>query len=188
MEENNNWYSRQEKLIIKIQNEKNRKAENELLNDYYKLLVKLCIKATEVYKYSPLTFDDYFQYAVYKFFERTKKYDFESEMNFASYIKEFVNLDLTNYAKKYTSNKHKTLNFATFKLEDYIVLFEEEFFSINDINFSILKKEQLILLKSIIENEGDIKKVSKELNIPIKTIYRKRQTILKKLNIQNNIE
>ncbi len=205
MEENkedNNFLINKEKFllqknkIILIKNENNKKAKKELLNDYYELLFKICLITTKIYKYSPLVFDDYMQYAIFKFFERTKEYNFDSNMQYATYIKKFITLDLNNYAKKYTSNKHKILNFSINKSinnnekndEELIFTNEEKNISITDIDFSFLNKKQKLIIFSIIKNEGDIKKVSKDLDIPTKTIYRHKNTIIKKLIIQNNID
>ena len=182
-------YEQQQELIRKIQSNKSDiKSKIHLFLQYENLLKKICNNLSNNYRYSPLQFEDYFQFATFRFFERTVEYDFESQMMFPNYIKTFVTMDLNNYANKFSTNKFKTLNFAGALFDDVLETKQELNISIEDIDISILNPKQLMIFNSIIKNEGDIKKVSKELNISAKTIYRHRQIIIEKLNIQNNID
>lgn len=183
-------FSLQNKAIKDFTDLNDKQAIYFLLNEYRPLLIKYANFAKQKFSNSPLMFEDYYQFLTYCFILRIKTFDFNQQMNFASYIEKFLKMDLSNYSKKFISDKHKALNFSSLIIEDnyihhnnlnYWDIFQE------NINTSSLNIKQKTLLESIIKNEGNMKNVSKELNIPLKTVYRHKENLIKKIIILNNI-
>ncbi len=166
------------KIISKIDVNSNLKI---LLKEYKNFLISISASFSKVYKYSPLTYDDYYQMANFYFIDRTLKFDLKYNKHFPAYISEFVFKDLNNYAKKFITNKHKSLNLAS--TEESIInnFFYEEVTDLNDLYLGFFKKEEKELYDNILKNDLNYKKVSKELNIPLKSVYRKKDQIINKI-------
>lgn len=194
-------YEEQKKLIEKIQNNKNNRNDINfriLLIKYESFIKKISNKVASRFENSPLKFDDYYQYGIYCFYKRTINYKLEGPKRFASYIETFIEYDLKNYAKKFTTKNHILLNYAisidstdssSSSLGEKIFKDEEDFITwvFKTIDFKIFTEKESKILKKLLETEGSVKKTAENLNIPEKTIYRYRKKITKKLNNFNNI-
>lgn len=181
----NKYYFQEEilkKIISKININLNLKI---LLNEYQNFLISISFSFSKVYKYSPLLFDDYYQMACFYFMERTLKFELKYGRHFPAYISEFVFKDLNNYAKKFITNKHKMLNFAS--IDENIInnYFNDDPYKIEDLYLDFFKEHEKKLYESIIKNDFNYKRVSNDLNIPLKSVYRKKDIIFKKIKIFN---
>lgn len=184
-------YEKQRKLISEYKKTESEKIILKLIHDYEGLLVKLANNTKKKFHNSPLTFNDYFQFLTFSFIERTKKYDFNSKMKYSSYIQTFLSLDVNNYAKKYLTKSHKLMNYSDLNnFEDSInySYYDDHEIGFDDLNYRSLTEKQKYFFVKLLENGGSVKKTSKALNIPEKTIYRHRKEVIKKLNKINGIE
>ncbi|BDV03741.1 MAG: hypothetical protein HPPSJP_4620 [Candidatus Hepatoplasma scabrum] len=196
-------YEEQKNLIQKIQKNKDKKNDINfkiLLSKYESFIKKISNKVALRFDNSPLKFDDYYQYGIYCFYKRTVDYKFNGRKKFASYIETFLEYDLKNYAKKFTTKNHILLNYAI-PIDNnnfnYGIILTEEIFNddedfmtwvIKTIDFKIFTDKENKILTKLLETEGSVKKAAEKLNIPEKTIYRYRKKITNKLKNFGNIE
>ncbi|CRX37053.1 / / RNA polymerase factor sigma-70 / 540231:540866 Reverse [Candidatus Hepatoplasma crinochetorum] len=196
-------YEEQKRLILQIQKNKDKKNDINfkiLLIKYESFIKKISNKVALRFDNSPLKFEDYFQYGIYCFYKRTINYKLDGLKKFASYIETFIEYDLKNYAKKFTTKNHILLNYAIPIDNDnfnYNLILKEETFKddedfmtwvIKTIDFKIFTDKENKILEKLLETEGSVKETAEKLNIPAKTIYRYRKKITNKLKVFSNIE
>lgn len=186
----NDLYAKQNEFIKKFQSTGDIKIVFQLMEDYKRMIIKIANRMQQRFKFSPLTYEDYFQFLIYRFIERTKKYDLNSKMKYPNYIQTFLIMDVTNYARKFLTNSYKLMNYSSLQNYDNNFYFFEDDLKITfkDINYNSLTNKQKDLFLEILKNGGSVKKTSKKLKIPEKTLYRHRKEIIKKLNKDNGVD
>ncbi|BDV02206.1 MAG: hypothetical protein HPAVJP_0950 [Candidatus Hepatoplasma vulgare] len=183
-------YAKQKDFIKRFQNTGDIKIVFQLMEDYKGMIIKISKTMQQRFRSSPLTYEDYFQFLIYRFIERTKKYNLDSQMKYPNYIQTFLIMDITNYARKFLTHSHRMMNYSSLQnYEDSTYFFEENLkITFDDINYNSLTNKQKDLFLEILKNEGSVKKTSKKLKIPEKTIYRHRKEIIRKLNKDNGVD
>ena len=180
----NNVYEQQNELVKNIQHDhKDNTSYKLLLNQYEGLILKLSSKNYKMASFNrelSITMDDIVVYAKWSLYRRTLKYDINQKMHYSSYLQRFIDFDIKNYIRGYTCRRNWATNCRVDLEEERIVSTTDNQMTLEDINIKSLNKEQLKIWNSY-KNNLNVEITAKELNLGVKTLYRKLLVIKEKL-------
>ncbi len=187
MQNTNEDFKRQLEYIKKIKEKDCQRSFSFLLREYEPLLKSYTSLFLSRYPRVPMDYDDMMNELRFSFYTLIKNFDETKGKFFGSYIKEFLYWTATNKVNEFLTNKHNTLNNAYAETDDSIkdtFISDDKYYDEKIIN--ILSNKNLSNIESyVVKGLADgknMKILSKESDIKIKTLYSARDRARLKLN------
>ncbi len=182
-----------EKQLVKEVKEKNKRAENKLLNKYEPL-----VKSTSrriLYKYYSVSLEreDVDNVLRYYLIELTRIYDEDKHVAYQSYLKDFLYKRACNLCRGFSNKNHALVNFTNLLQEQEVKTRQNSLHDYSEWVYFALEREEIFtkieakVLKGYLE-EKTVKEIANEMGISKQSVSRHQIIAKEKLQKLNTEE